>query len=123
MFPEINIAQPSAASAMLNEAGIPGIKYLDQGSRVPTEYVPFVDAKGRHSVLRTDGATGRETVTLHASAEEAKAYADANKVIPSSNYVVFNPGIIDIMKKYGIAGAAAPAGMGALAAQDQYETQ
>jgi ABC-type enterochelin transport system substrate-binding protein len=36
------------------------------------------------------------------------------------NYVVFDPGIIDIMKKYGIAGAA-PAGLGALAAQDQYQ--
>jgi hypothetical protein len=38
---------------------------------------------------------------------------------PTSNYVVFNPSIIDIMRKYGIAGAA-PAGLGALAAQDQY---
>ena len=63
----------------LREAGIPGIKYLDQGSR--------------------GAGTG------------------------SSNYVVFNPGIVDILKKYGIAGAAAPVGMGALAAQDQYETQ
>ena len=42
---------------------------------------------------------------------------------PSSNYVVFNPGIVDILKKYGIAGAAAPLGMGALAASDKYETQ
>ena len=57
-------------------------------------------------------------MTLHASAEEAKAYADANKVIPSSNYVVFNPAIVDIMKKYGIA--APIGGMGALAAQDDY---
>jgi hypothetical protein len=32
---------------------------------------------------------------------------------------VFDPGIIDIVKKYGMAGAA-PAGMGALAAQDRY---
>jgi hypothetical protein len=40
----------------------------------------------------------------------------------SSNYVVFNPSIIDIMKKYGLAGAA-PAGMGALAAQDAYQQQ
>jgi hypothetical protein len=63
------------ASERLYEAGIPGIKYLDQGSR--------------------GAGTG------------------------SSNYVVFDPSIIDIMKKYGIAGAA-PAGMGALAAQDYY---
>ena len=36
------------------------------------------------------------------------------------NYVVFNPAIVDILKKYGLAGAA-PVGMGALAAQDQYQ--
>ena len=58
----------------LNEAGIPGIKYLDQGSR--------------------GAGTG------------------------SSNFVVFNPAIIDIMKKYGIA--APIGGMGALASQDDY---
>jgi len=66
---------PAAATKKLQDAGIPGIKYLDQGSRA--------------------AGTG------------------------SSNFVVFDPSIIDIMKKYGIAGAA-PAGMGALAAQDEY---
>jgi hypothetical protein len=40
----------------------------------------------------------------------------------TSNYVVNDPGIIDIMKKYGIAAApAGTIGMGALAGQDQYE--
>jgi hypothetical protein len=68
-------AQAYVSSAMKDE-GIPGIKYLDAGSR--------------------GAGTG------------------------SSNYVVFNPAIIDIMKKYGIAGLA-PAGMGALAAQDAYQ--
>jgi hypothetical protein len=67
--------KPSSVSAALNEAGIPGIKYLDQGSR--------------------GAGTG------------------------SSNYVVFNPGIIDIMKKYGLAGLA-PAGIGAKAAAEWY---
>ncbi len=49
----------------MNKSGIPGIKYLDQGSRGAGE--------------------------------------------GSSNYVVFNDKLIDIMKKYGIAGA--PAGL------------
>jgi hypothetical protein len=40
----------------------------------------------------------------------------------TSNYVVNDPGIIDIMKKYGVVGApAGTIGMGALAGQDQYE--
>jgi hypothetical protein len=59
-----NLPSPSAASRALNEAGIPGIKYLDQGSRGAGE--------------------------------------------GSSNYVVFNDKLIDIMRKYGIAGLMGP---------------
>jgi hypothetical protein len=66
------------ASAALSEAGVPGIQYLDAGSRA--------------------AGTG------------------------SSNYVVFDPSIIDIMKRYGVVGAPAGAlGMGSLAAQDEYQ--
>jgi hypothetical protein len=57
-----------AAAAALREAGVPGIKYLDQGSR----------AAG-------DG---------------------------SRNYVVFNDKLIDILKKYGIAGVTTPLATG-----------
>jgi hypothetical protein len=53
----------SAASAKLRDAGIPGIKYLDQGSR--------------------GSGTG------------------------THNYVVFNDRLIDIVRKYGIAGLIA----------------
>ncbi len=63
VFPEISIPQPSRATDALREAGIPGIKYLDQGSR----------AAG-------DG---------------------------SRNYVVFDDKLIDILKKYGLAGLSA----------------
>jgi hypothetical protein len=56
--------------AQLNEAGIPGIKYLDGMSR---------DAKSG-----------------------------------LSNYVVFNDKLIDIMRKYGLAGLAPLAGYGAM---------
>ena len=68
------MAGKPVASDVLREAGIPGIKYLDQGSRGAGE--------------------------------------------GSRNYVVFDPRIISIMRKYGIAGAA-PLGAGALAAQKE----
>jgi hypothetical protein len=55
------------ASETLQQAGIPGIRYLDQLSR--------------------GGGQG------------------------TSNYVVFNPDIIDIIRKYGLAGAVTPAGV------------
>jgi hypothetical protein len=63
-----------AASKALQGAGVPGIKYLDQGSR---------------------GAGGEGT----------------------SNYVAFSDNIIDILRKYGLAGLGLTAGAGALATQ------
>ena len=103
--------KPPEASERLREAGIPGIKYLDQGSRT-------TDARRRviedtYNALK-DTSQGAEWAK--------KLEAIRAEPPPSSNYVVFNPGIVDILKKYGIAGAAAPLGM-ALAASDKYETQ
>jgi hypothetical protein len=57
-----NLSSPDRATAALREAGIPGIKYLDQGSRT--------------------GGPG------------------------TSNYVVFDDKLIDILRKYGLAGAS-----------------
>jgi len=67
------------ASQKLREAGIPGIKYLDQGSRGAGE--------------------------------------------GSRNYVVFDDKIIDILKKYGLAGATASPLAALMASQGQGELQ
>jgi len=67
------------ASQKLREAGIPGIKYLDQGSRGAGE--------------------------------------------GSRNYVVFDDKIIDILKKYGLAGASASPLAALMAGQGQGELQ
>jgi hypothetical protein len=110
--------QAIAASAALQEAGIPGIKYLDQGSRSTT----MQNATNRSIATYTDQlatASGAERQALLDKIEALRAYAPPP---PSSNYVIFDPNIINIMKKYGIAGAA-PAGMGALAAQDNYQPE
>lgn len=71
---------PQAASAAMKEAGIPGIRYLDQGSRDP-----------------------------------------AKRLSRTSNYVIFDPNRIDILRKYGMIGAvpAAAGAMGGLARQEQ----
>lgn len=67
------------ASQKLREAGIPGIKYLDQGSRGAGE--------------------------------------------GSRNYVVFDDNLIDILKKYGLAGASASPLAALMAGQGQGELQ
>lgn len=66
-------------SAAFREAGIPGIKYLDQGSRGAGE--------------------------------------------GSRNYVVFDDNIIDILRKYGLAGASASPLAALMASQGQGELQ
>jgi hypothetical protein len=70
-----SVNQPTTAEQLSN-AGIPGIKYLDQGSR----------------------AGGGD---------------------PTHNYVVFNDDLVNILKKYGLAGAGGAAGAAALMNQPQ----
>ena len=70
-----DVAGLNGAAQKLSDAGIPGIKYLDQGSR----------------------GTGAGT----------------------SNYVVFNDKLIDILKKYGLAGMLGGGGAGAAMQQQQ----
>jgi hypothetical protein len=93
---------PARLSAMLNERGIPGIKYLDEGSR-------------------TLAARANNPRNANWMADDAAWKAST----PTSNYVVFDPSIIDIRRKYGIAGAAAApavgAAMGSTYDQNQYE--
>lgn len=66
-FPEILVPRPARASSALADAGVGGIKYLDQGSR-------------------TAGAG-------------------------TSNYVMFDDALIEILRKYGLLPAAVMGGM------------
>jgi hypothetical protein len=76
--------EKSRATDMLREAGIPGIRYLDQGSRFAQPVMtttPHGDVIASHYPPKT------------------------------SNYVMFNDKLIDILRKYGIAGLPAAAGV------------
>jgi hypothetical protein len=107
----------SGLAYKMNEAGIPGIKYLDEGSRGMVrqadellkiyETPERVREVARQAIKRGEDADYWQSIL--------RGLGDR-----THNYVVFDPGIVDIMKKYGIAGAAVPPVMGALAAQDNY---
>jgi hypothetical protein len=87
-FGHYGVPPPSEA---LLQAGIPGIKYLDQGSRFAQPVMtttPAGDVIASHYPPKTH------------------------------NYVMFNDKLIDIMRKYGLAGAA-----GAGAASQAYQGQ
>ena len=102
----------NTAAVVLREAGIPGIKYLDQGSRgVPTVGNGHVQNIGGKYHIVDDFGVQAGPFDTHA---EASQYLDPGKNL-SRNYVVFNDKLIDIIKKYGIAGL--PAGYAAAAAQ------
>lgn len=111
------------ASAELSEAGIPGIRYLDQGSRLAVKQ-PRIKSMGSYDdgwgVQLPNGST--ETGFLSKTeAEEWLRNAPAEKINPSSNYVLFNDQLVDIMRKYGLA---APAAAGAVSyAMQPQETQ
>jgi hypothetical protein len=105
-------AKPSglpAESAALRNAGIPGIRYLDQGSRATTggEVLGTFQKDGKwFSKVRVANRTGvgfnTPTTMITTSApheSEAAALSWANSKINSgtSNYVVF-PGAEDLLK-------------------------
>jgi hypothetical protein len=94
------------ASDMLRDAGIPGIKYLDQGSRRPgvSSLTPS-QLDGRIEQLRADVAGGKGDQALlrdRLAGLERERDTYRNQ---THNYVMFNDKLIDIVRKYGLAGA------------------
>jgi hypothetical protein len=117
----INNPSREIGSQRLREAGIPGIKYLDQGSRVgPVTGQKISQIEGSLNQARADLAGGfgdpeRLMRTIANLEHELSLHR------PTSNYVMFpgTEGLIDITKKYVLPTAV----LGGLAVQDRYETQ
>jgi len=106
--------KPGAAqsSQAMQAGGIPGIKYLDEGSRNLSDKIAFLQHR-----IDTAATPVAESI-YRGQIQKLQGRS------PTSNYVVFDPSTIDILKKYGVVGAPAGAlGMGALADQSQYEVQ
>ena len=100
------------ASNTLLEAGVPGVRYLDQGSR------PLADlAEQSRNQLKHWESTGDIDNPKYREVAARLKQLETNTPL-TSNYVMFDDKLIDIMKKYAVPSAAAP--LGALAAQDQY---
>lgn len=95
------------AAEKLRDAGIPGIKYLDQGSRNQGAY-SVATKMGENGPQYSVSGPGNISHGEFNSQQEARAFADQkNKEGQTSNYVVFNDKLIDIIKKYGMAGLVA----------------
>jgi hypothetical protein len=102
-------AMNRAITQMASE-GTPGLRYLDQGSRA---------AQGDFERALQHLKPAQERVAANPNDARAQdVLASIESVIKkgphqTSNYVVFNPDIVEIMKKYSLAGAM-PFGIGAM---------
>jgi hypothetical protein len=120
--------EQTSVSEALRDAGIPGIRYLDQGSRNPV--TPEAIANLQASIAKKEAAHQADPWLVDAEknawgARNLSALDEEKRQLeqmlrPTYNYVVTDPSKLDIMAKYGIAGGV-PVGMGALAARDQYQ--
>jgi hypothetical protein len=90
----------------LRAAGIPGIRYLDAGSRSFTPTTIKDTPSGSELYWGNDPRPVDVFPTRQAAEEAAKQFDTRSR-----NYVVFDENLINIVKKYGIAGAAAMLGM------------
>ncbi len=105
------------AAKVLREAGIPGVKYLDAGSRQSP--VTYDVGAPRSDFGPYSHFTSQADAEKHLADLRKYGFHDAEikqTVHPqTSNYVVFDDSIINILKKYGIAlpfaGAGAAAAM------------
>jgi len=99
---------PQSATQQLREAGIPGIRYLDAGSRGAQD---VNELRGTVSMWETAARKSPNDPYARQALDAAKAeLAEAEKGL-SRNYVVFDENLINIVRKYGIAGAATMLGM------------
>jgi hypothetical protein len=113
------------ASEQLREAGIPGIRYLDQGSRGAA---PQAIAKLTDELLTVQGFAKAAKDPVQRAAFEKQAAdlqsrisaARANEGL-TSNYVVFDDRLISILRKYGLPISAA--GLAALSQLHPQEAQ
>jgi hypothetical protein len=102
----MNTGSNAALTDKFREAGIPGIKYLDQGSRSKAYTVqPTYKGEPYGDPVHFDHTHPAER---WAQEQRDKGFGAEVKDTGSRNYVVFNDKLIDIMRKYGIAGAAGP---------------
>jgi hypothetical protein len=104
---------PADVSARLREAGIPGSRYLDQGSRGAA-----VDPAGiQRNIEMIEGylRDPRMHPTHHAGwqkrIEELQAELIKARQPGTSNYAIFDPSIIEILRKYGILPPVAAGGL------------
>jgi len=91
---------PVQASTRLREAGVPGLRYLDQVSRMVADLKPpaFNNAAKQWEVLNYRGQLMAKAPTPEAAWERAQQEVER---LGTRNYVMFDDRLIDILRKWG----------------------
>jgi hypothetical protein len=108
----------AAATDAIRSRGIPGIRYLDAGSRTPiqsddlTNLAADIDRRITNAERDITSMPAGDAADYRGYIDTLKAERKAlqRKLEPSRNFVIFDENLIDIVRKYGIAGAAAMLG-------------
>jgi hypothetical protein len=107
-----NEANDPVVAEKLREAGIPGIKYLDQGSRLQIDDdIDLVREHVQNAKNRLE-MWGKDTPPDHPMRKDLAHWQEQLSLLEGQkpqtrNYAVFDDKLIDILKKYGLAGLAA----------------
>jgi hypothetical protein len=110
------------AAEYLRSKGIPGIKYLDQGSRDQTKMKELAADLEQYRKAAVHWAEIGDTKKLETAQREITALE--KRLAATHNYVVFDESLIKIMRKYGISGLfAALGGAGAAGYSDDAQAQ
>ncbi len=106
------------AAEALRAAGIKGIRYKDAGSRFsPNWRIWSPKENGTLKWSVGNDTLGGQIQSFDNEAQARAFYHDNRPSEPTHNYVVFDDKIIDILKKYGIAGLTGGGLAAALAAK------
>jgi hypothetical protein len=105
-----------AMTERFREAGIPGIQYLDAGSRAtsggellgvtqgPKGWQAKIRIKNRGGTAFADPTQQITTSRPFQTQADAQAWADSQINAGTRNYVMFDDKLIDILRRYGVAG-------------------
>lgn len=109
IFSGLGRGTPESASKAWSDVGVPGIRYLDQGSRNAT---PVNLGKYEAKVTRLQDAlrqnpTEANRFALDDAIQELASMKRRAAETNTSNYVVFDPALIEILRKYGLLGPVA----------------
>lgn len=115
LFANFDDLPEGGMEGMLNEGGVPGVQYLDAGSRGRTggTVVGVTQTpegwQARVKVGNRGGTDMFTTSTPYKTEAEARAWADQAINTGTRNFVIYDDQLVDIRRKYGFATTAAAA--------------